>query len=351
MAPTQARTKAAVVTTTVALAVLLAGPASTFGLEVPVAGGTDDATTQVTSTVQAAVETTQQTVATVESTIQPTTQAVAPQQPAAPQVQAPTKAPAAPTRTASRVSAPARKRAAAVTAAPTAVKQPSESTLPARSRAPRNRATERTATARITEVSTRRPRTSAPAESDAPAAPCDMPLLALVPGGAALRALLAIACDAASGLGLPARIALPGGAAQAQDDASGTTTSIPPPARARARSATLGAHPAAGSSRVPAANAATAGQPAGAPLAAVPGLAGGPSRVAYLNAAIAAHATTATSAVVDSTAAKAPHHHGWFSGQSRGTAVLMAILIANVAILLGIALWRLALRWIVPRFA
>jgi hypothetical protein len=48
---------------------------------------------------------------------------------------------------------------------------------------------------------------------------------------------------------------------------------------------------------------------------------------------------------------KTPHHHSWFSGQSRGTELLMAILFASLSVLGGIVLWRLALRWVIPHFA
>jgi hypothetical protein len=48
---------------------------------------------------------------------------------------------------------------------------------------------------------------------------------------------------------------------------------------------------------------------------------------------------------------KTRHHHAWFSGQSRGTELLMAILFASLSVLGGIVLWRLAVRWVIPRFA
>jgi hypothetical protein len=53
----------------------------------------------------------------------------------------------------------------------------------------------------------------------------------------------------------------------------------------------------------------------------------------------------------DAGAAATDHHHAFFSGQTRGTEILMAIIFANVAILAGIALWRLAVRFVIPRFA
>jgi hypothetical protein len=39
------------------------------------------------------------------------------------------------------------------------------------------------------------------------------------------------------------------------------------------------------------------------------------------------------------------------SGRTPGTEVLLAIIFTNLAILAGIALWRLAVRFVIPRFA
>jgi hypothetical protein len=61
--------------------------------------------------------------------------------------------------------------------------------------------------------------------------------------------------------------------------------------------------------------------------------------------------SSATAAAAHAASATSHHHHTWFSGQSRGSEILMAIIVANLAILAGIALWRLAVRWVIPRFA
>src|SRR4051794_22052575 len=124
MAQRQVRKRLAGITTALGLAVLLAGPASTFGLGVP-GVGSDSAT----STVQGAVETTQQTAATtvsnVETTVQTTVQtttavpqavtnqvqstagAVRPAPAAAAPVQQPVTKAAAPRKATTKTSAPA----------------------------------------------------------------------------------------------------------------------------------------------------------------------------------------------------------------------------------------------------
>jgi hypothetical protein len=352
MARTQLRTKVAVVTTTVGLAVLLAGPTSTFGLGVP---GADSVTTQVTSTVESTQQTAATTVTQVESTLQTTAQTVAPT-PAAPP---PAPTPSAPAQTVTRAAAPVKKQAAAVAAPRTSVQRQPATTravsAPARSvtDSVRQLSQKRTTTSRIRKPALRTTtRTSTSTTSgDEPPAQCSVPLLGLLPGGAQLQALVAIACNAASGLDLGARIGLTP-SADSTAPASGLhgTSSRGPSAPVRARSASFGPHAVAGVASRPGAVAASAGRvgrglvPLGARTT------GRAGAIAYVNAVAAADASATAAPTSDAAAAK-HHHHTWFSGQSRGTELLLAIIFASIATLGGIVLWRLAARFVVPRFA
>jgi hypothetical protein len=354
MAPRQVRSKVAVVTTSLGLAVLLAGPASTFGLGVPVVGGSDSTTSQVTTTVQGVVETTQQTAATtvtnvesaVQTTVQATTPAVVPQQ----------TAPAQPQRGGQTVTkqgaTPVKKQVAAVSRPRTAVKRiatPTERAsrpVSAAAEPARTVAHKRT---RVARAITTKPRPSTTSPAGQSSAACDVPALALLPGGSQVQALLAIVCDAAGGLVLPGRINLTPTAAGATAPGGvlGATGAGPVDPR-RARSASLGPHVTAGFPTRPSAAIAQAGHP-GAPI--VASRVGGAGRAGALTYLAAIHASH-TSARTDKAASPShDHHHGFLSGQTPGTEVLLAIIFTNLAILAGIALWRLAVRFVIPRFA
>lgn len=371
MAPRNLRTQVAVLGTTAGLAVLLAGPASTFGLGVP---GTDTTVSQVTGTIQGAAQTTEQTVATavpqvqstVQTTVQTTTQAVAVPQPSAPApasspapVQAVKKVAAAPRQAVARVTAPVKKPAATAVPAPRAGTQRLIAT---------SRVSDRTASAtRATRITvakhaavTRRKQqrdTAAPRSTggaDAPI-PCELSLLSLLPGGSQLGALASLACDTVAGIDLPARVGL------APQSASGNPTSLgnvlgtisrvtSDPARSRLL--LLGNRAAAGAAARPLAGAAQAGRPGSGgafPLAREGGRSGA---IAYVDAFRTANDSPAPAPAATTAAdPSASHHHGWFSGQSRGTELLIAILFASLSVLGGITLWRLAVRWVIPRFA
>jgi hypothetical protein len=181
---------------------------------------------------------------------------------------------------------------------------------------------------------------------------CDVSLLSLLPGGDQLSALVTLVCDAASGLDLPARL---GPAEQASSPSLATVLEVftsAPPARARARSVAPGTrHVAAAESRTPAAAAAQAGRPGAAtapPIGAAPGVQGATT---YTDSFKVPYASVPKAAAATATESATKHHHAWFSGTSRGTEVLMAILFASLSILGGIVLWRLAVRWVVPHFA
>jgi hypothetical protein len=339
------------------LVVLLSGPASTFGLGVP-------STDTVTSTVQGTVDTTQQTAATtvtqVESTVQTTTQAVAAPAPTAP---APTpvqttvqEVTAAPKQTVSRAAAPVTKHAVTVAAPRSAgtqrvssprqltagsVARPSQATV-IRHSAGRTHSTSTPAAAKP----------SSDASTSDSAMQCDVSLLSLLPGGDQLGALVTLVCDAANGLDLPSRI---GPAEQAASPSLATVLQAftsAPPARARTRSAAPGARRAAAAdSRTPAVAAALAGRPGAATVMPIGAGTGVPGATRYTDTFKVPYASVSSTRAATAADAGSTHHHAWFSGTSRGTEILMAILFASLSILGGIVLWRLALRWVVPHFA
>jgi hypothetical protein len=362
MTPSPVRSKVAVVTTTLGLAVLLAGPTNTFGLGVPAvdAGST---TTQVPNTVQGVAETTQQTAATtvtnVESTVQTTTQAAAPQAVATPQPAAAPQA-AAPTvskQVTTRVTAPVTKRHVAAVSRPQSQPKPvAAPTQLAKQAGGASAAGARSAAPERTRAK-RAPLVTAPTNARAQDVPadCNVPALAGLPGGSQLQALIAIVCDAAAGLDLPARIGLVD--AGVGTPAVGDVRGAAPRGiggSAGARPTSLNTHPRARSAVVrPTAAATTSaaasqpGQGVGGPPGVGPGRGGG---TPYLHALQAASVSPASGAGTDA-GESARHHHGFFSGQSRGAEILMAIIFASLSTLGGIALWRLAARFVIPRFA
>jgi hypothetical protein len=370
MTPRQVRSKVGVVTTTLGLAVLLAGPACTFGLGVPSVGGADAPTTQVTDTVQSVVQTTQQSAATtvpnVESTVQTavqtTTQATAPQ-PSAPAAAPKPSAPATVKQTVTRAAAPVKTQATVVphrraSTAPSAASTPK---LAKQARGASATPVRRAAVNQIRSSSVRSAHPSTrPTSAAADPAPsgCAVPQFGLVPGGEQLQALLAIVCDAVSAVDLPARLGLApvAGAAPANVGAlGGVAPTLPgtrvPRARGRSTSKTTD-RPIAGSAGRPgaeAAQAAAAGLPPAGPRGV--GIARG-GRLAFANGGpVAKISPPSSNAMVPDAAATRHHHHSWFSGQTRGTELLVAIIFANVVILAAIALWRLAVRFVIPRFA
>ncbi|HEX6713306.1 MAG TPA: hypothetical protein VF066_07970, partial [Thermoleophilaceae bacterium] len=284
-----------------------------------------------------------------ESTVQTTTQAVAPQPAVAPQTQ--TSAPAPTKRTATRVAAPVKKHVAAVARPRTQARPAAAPTQLAKSGGAaaepvRTVAAKRTRVARTHVVSTPA-RTKTAGAQDMPA-DCALPALPL-PGE--LQALLAIVCDATGGLDLTARLGLA--------HADSGTPALGDVRGASARSAGGPVH-ARSAARVPRALAGIASRtspgsgtplPIGAPVGPPTGAGGGHGAgIADWNAMGVAQATP-QSGGGGANGASSHHHHGFFSGQSRGTEILLAIIFANLSILGGIALWRLAARWVIPRWA
>ena len=341
------RTKVAVAAITVGIAVLLAGPMNTFGVGVP-----------GPSTVHGVVETTQQTAATtvtnvestVQSTVQATTQAAPPQPAVAPQTQ--TSAPVATKQVTTRVAAPAKKHVAAVSRPRTQGKQAAP---PVRLAPKAGGATVAEPVRRAAAKHARTHRVAAPAATtksrtaDAPSG-CGLPSLALLPGGAQLDALLAVVCDAAGILDLPTRIgpapsdtAVPAALGEVRGASARGTSDGP----AVARSASRGAPTAAAGARQSAGTENGSSRP-GRPAGGAVGRRGG---LAYVGATPAAHTMPASGAGADAASASSHHHHTFFSGQSRGAEVLLAIIFASLSILGGIVLWRLAVRFVIPRFA
>jgi hypothetical protein len=179
-------------------------------------------------------------------------------------------------------------------------------------------------------------------------------VLALLPGGNELGALVTLACDTANGLDLPSRIGLApqsqGGAPSLGDVLRAIPTVRGLTTRAR-RVQLLDAHSAQRSTR--GGTTAGAAQPAASGAGLSPPFAGAAVRgdaVVYTDRFQTARAHATVGPAAQDAAAKTRHHHSWFSGQSKGTELLMAILFANLSILGGIVLWRLAVRWVVPRF-
>jgi hypothetical protein len=359
MAQRQVRSQVAIVTTSLGLAVLLAGPAATFGLGgIPIVGGSDSPVNQVTSTVQGLAETTQQAAATtvtnVESTVQATTQPPASQQPAASQVQ--TNVTEAPKQAVARVTEPVKNHVPAIAQPRTPAGHsvvPAESVKKTAASVPEAfRRHTAVASDPILPRATRLTKTPAPSTAaDAPTTQCvALPLLDLLPGGAQVKALLGIVCDAAAGL-FPGRIGAnqPAGAGPGLGGAPGATSSVPA-RHGRGRSAVPGGRAPGGASRragpttEPSAMSASV---VGAIGAAVAGRAGD---LPHIDAAPAAQRTHGAGSGSGRKAA-AERHHGFFAGQPSGTTVLIGILILNLAILGGIAVWRMAVRWVLPRFA
>jgi uncharacterized protein YoxC len=363
------RVKVSVAATALGVAVLLAGPMNTFGLTVPTTGDVSGTTTQVTSTVQGVVDTTEQTAATtvtnvestVQTTVQTTTQAVAPQ-PAA-TAPAPSSVSTVTKQVTTRVAAPVTKQVSAGSRARTQGKPPAAPAQLAQKAGGASSeqvsvaaVAKRAQAVRTRHVTAPALTTTSPRVQDAPA-DCTVPALAMLPGGSELQALLNVVCDAAAGLDLPARIGLvhsDTGTPAALGDVHGDS------ARGKAgpvvaRSSSLGTHPTAANGVRQAtgggSNALAAGHPTGAPIGAGAGRGAG---LAYLSGARAADVSTRSGAGAGTHAAASSsghHHHSFFSGQSRGTEILLAIIFANLAILGGIVLWRLAVRWVIPRFA
>jgi hypothetical protein len=336
---------------------------NTFGLGVPGTGDVSGTTTQVTGAVQGVVDTTEQTAATtvttvestVQTTVQTTTQAVAPQ-PAA-TTQAPAAAPTAAKQVTTRAAAPVKKQVAAVSrprtqgrpaAAPVQLAQKAGGA--SRERVNVAGVASHTQATRVRHVTAPELSTASPRAQDSPL-DCSVPALAMLPGGSELQALLNVVCDAAAGIDLPSRLGL------AQTDTVTPALGDVRPASARgsgdpvvARSSSLGTHPAAagGARQATGSGAPAGGQPIGGPAGVGAGHGAG---IGHLSAVPMAHISPASGAGAHAAASPGHHHHTFFSGQSRGTEILMAIIFANLAILAGIALWRLAVRWVIPRFA
>jgi hypothetical protein len=202
----------------------------------------------------------------------------------------------------------------------------------------------------VTRHATARPASS----TGASPVQCDVPLLNLLPGVGQLSSLLTLACDAVNSLDLPSRVGLAPSSASDNPllgDLLLPASSSAPPARKRARSSAAGGRPPTTGRHgaASAADGAGLGGRGALPLVAVGVGHGGP--VAYVDSFRTPVASAGHVAAGHSSASDPRHHHAWFSGQSRGTEILMAILFASLSVLGGIILWRLAVRWVIPRFA
>jgi hypothetical protein len=191
-----------------------------------------------------------------------------------------------------------------------------------------------------------------PSQRGRPAAPaagsqCDsLPALPVLPGGLDLRAVLTIVCKAAANVLTPARIGTPAiaraglsigdilgaaGAGGSPTHAHGAGHGDPRAVAGHALTASSAGYrgtAAAGAGDL------TGIRASGAAPASATGAPAGP---------IADPAPTAN--------ATAQAHSGRFSNPVNGTNVLSLVLILDAAFLAAVVLWRIARRWVVPRFA
>jgi len=358
MAQEKVRIRVGAVTTSMAVAALLAGPALTWGLDVPTGGST----TPVTSAVQGAVTTTQQTVNTTVTNVQSTVQATVEQAPAAVQQTVSSSAPvssapppaAAPkqaiTRTvqkavirprqpASRQVAPRSTRSGTPVAGTvqTASRGASAVKSHVRAAAPKRKAAAGTSPS------------SQPAANGTTASHCGgLPLNGILPASLDLSALLSIACNAAEMLN-------PAGANAAGDT---TLPSLPLADVLDLVSAEVSALRARTflplSSPRKSDNQAVTSVGAKASRATALGAATGtPGRQAAAAAGWRPARLLPATALPEAASAEAASHghHGIFSHRVDGTKGIALVLLID-SILLGLLLvWRAARRWVAPRFA
>jgi hypothetical protein len=185
---------------------------------------------------------------------------------------------------------------------------------------------------------------------------CAVSQLTLLPVGAQMQALLSIVCSA-TGVDLPARLgltpaaptppALGGGATADVASGGGGGAAAQPGAPVVRRGTARGDGQAAG-----------AGQPGPGFTAQTTSVAGphpvGAPRGAAVNFAAVGQAIPAAQVSgrhAATPSASGDRHHSWFGAQPPGAQVLLAVLLANLAILGAIALWRVAVRFVIPRFA
>jgi hypothetical protein len=365
----------AVVTTGLAAAALLSGPAATWALDATgVTGSTGTTTSQVTNTTQPVVSSTQQTAATTvttvenaaQTTVQTTQQAAAPVvdqvQSSAPAV---TSAPAQPSAPAARPVV--RKNTSVATSAPAQHASPvtagggrsQQTTAVTRSvasagsvaRTSRQRLTTTVAAATHTKRSTRS--SDATAQSVTPRADkCSTgvlqilsPLLSVAP---TLGTLVTTVCDAGSLLSPPAE---PGGGRESLGlpldaiEVLGAFASGGDPLHARASATGIGTHRLA---RVPLMRDGRGGGLGGASgdgaNAPADGARGGYATNSSLRGAGWAQPGTTAGSAPNAGASAGHGHHGLFGTSITGTEIVFALLVLDWALLVAAFMWRVARR-------
>lgn len=353
MATGRLRMQVAALTSVLAVAALLAGPGMTWGLDVPAVGGSGGTTGQLAATAQGVVTTAEQTVESTVTTVQAAAPATVMQEtvPSPVQTTAPTVTaqPAPP--------APVQKKTPAAATLKTPVTRRSEK-APRAGKAPQSTGGTLRQAVR-TPVLKGAPRTAAKAKllptaspGARPAAPEPTPQCGGLPalpvlGGIDLGALVTIVCDARNLL-TPARVGT-GRAADAPvsiGDLLGAAVSGR--ALAYARAALLHRYPgAAGDDQ----RGLAAGDGDRAASLARAGRAGAmsPSPVAYPGAVLTQLDPISTR--LPKARATQHRHSGVFSTPVDGTGMLSLVLMLDSALLVAIVLWRMARRWLVPRFA
>ena len=360
MAQRQVRKHVATATAGLALCVLLAGPATTFGVDVSLSGGTTD---QVAATTGSVVTTAEQTAGTAVTQVQTTVDQTVPSAPAAEtvttQVQpsAGTTVTAAPTQAVSHAAAPVQKKTTAartpaaavpkVAAVGGATRQAPATTLAAPVRRSITAAGTK-ARAPAKRIALTAPTESAGAQTTSECA--DLTMLNGLPGLSELSALLSMACDAGIDLGLP----VGSGASRpnaAQPSAIEVVGDMLSGGRLSARSAALD-HGAAAD--VPVVSRTASGDVLAAreslATAAPARAAGGRfGALAYFDARNAAHVTAAHD---DGASSGSAHKgNGLFGGPIDGTKALLLLLFIDFVVLVALATWRIGTRWVVPRTA
>ena len=381
--PQKLRICAGVVTVGLSAATLLVGPAATFGLGVgSVDSSTSSVTQQVSSTTQSVTQAVQQTTTSTVNTVQDTTQSTvqtvqetAPQAPAAapsapaaatPAPSAP--AAAAPTAAAPRVSAPAQHKVKTVAAPRTTTKRASTHSVSVKA-APRSAAgvagaVEQAVGTTVKNVSAGHVALKTPAlvTSHDRAGTRGLVPCAQV-GVPAVDQLLAIVCNAGRSLILPIRLG--GGDTVAPRSEANPVTVVLAGVAAEARQLVLAAHSAgiatpgakSATGRLPLLNADGTGPGAsGSPRSATPGGGygrGGNGGGAY-GGGYGYGPGYAGPYVYNWSGGKGvahggSGHHGLFGGPITGTRVLTLFLLADLALIAALALWRVGRRVFAPR--
>lgn len=341
----------AALTAGAAVAALLIGPAVTWGLDIPVPGGSGSAVTQVAATAQGVVTTAEQTTRSAVTTVEtaaPTT--AAPVASAAPVVQTTVRAVTGQAVQKKAATGPVRNAPLTRVSAKTAPVRRSLQPTGGTGGSLRTAAPVAAVKAHVRSVTVAKPliaasprdRSSAP---QAASSQCDsLPALPVLPGGLDVRALLAVVCNAAGNVLNPARIGTPGIAS------AGVSIGEVLGALGRSGSAPGARRAGPGSLRADAVRAAAASA-GGYPGSSVAGATGWPGASGSAPSSAVGAPAGALSSRPTAADATRRADGARFSNRINGTALLSLVLILDAAFLAAIVLWRMARRWVVPRLA